>query len=315
MGRFGKNCEANGGISPSLRGVSFTSKRSPATGFLYALLAYASWGLFPLYWKYFGGVSPLEIVSHRVLWSVLLLALLVAAGRQMREVMAVLQDWRHLLVLLLTASLLSANWGIFIYGVLSGRVVQTSLGYFLNPLISILLALVFLKERLNRWQTAALVLAACGVAHFGWHLGHFPWIAIGLASTFGLYGLLRKVVRVSPLVGLLVETALMTPAALGMIAVLSRSGQAAFGASTSQIWLFASMGVITTLPLLWFNKAAKLLRLSTMGFLQYLVPTLQLLVGVIVFHEPFTRGEGVSFALIWAAIVIYLSSHLRQRTR
>ena len=265
-----------------------------------------------MYWKFFGGVSPLEIVSHRVLWSVLLLALLVAASQQLRELVAVLRNVRHLAILLLTASLLSANWGIFIYGVLSGHVVETSLGYFLNPLISILLALVFLKERMNRWQTAAVVLAACGVAHFGWHLGHFPWIALGLASTFGLYGLLRKVVRVSPLVGLLVETALMTPVALAMIALLAGHGQTAF--ETSQVFLFASMGVITTLPLLWFNKAAKLLRLSTMGLLQYLVPTLQLLVGVVIFHEPFTSREGISFVLIWAAIAIYLSSHLRERT-
>lgn len=287
------------------------TKNSPGAGYVYALLANASWGLFPLYWKFFGGVSPLEIVSHRVLWSVLLLALLVAASQQLRELVAVLRNVRHLGVLLLTASLLSANWGIFIYGVLSGHVVETSLGYFLNPLISILLALVFLKERMNRWQTAAVVLAACGVAHFGWHLGHFPWIALGLASTFGLYGLLRKVVRVRPLVGLLVETALMTPVALAMIAVLAGRGQAAF--ETSQVFLFASMGVITTLPLLWFNKAAKLLRLSTMGFLQYLAPTLQLLVGVVVFHEPFSSREVISFVLIWAAIAVYLSSHLRDR--
>ena len=290
------------------------SKPSPSAGFLYALLAYASWGLFPLYWKLFGGVSPLEIVSHRVLWSALLLAVFVAASRQLREVIAVVRNWRHLLVLFLTASLLSANWGIFIYGVLSKHVVETSLGYFLNPLISILLALVFLKERMNRWQTAAIALAACGVAHFGWHLGHIPWVALCLASSFGLYGLLRKVVRVSPLVGLLVETALMTPVAIGMIAFLSRNGHATFGTSTSQIWLFASMGLITTMPLLWFNKAAKLLRLSTMGFLQYLTPTLQLLVGVFAFHEPFTSREGVSFALIWAAIAIYLTSHLLERT-
>lgn len=246
-----------------------------------------------------------------MLWSVLLLALLVAAGRQLRELVAVLRNVRHLAVLLLTASLLSANWGIFIYGVLSGHVVETSLGYFLNPLISILLALIFLKERMNRWQTVAVVLATCGVAHFGWHLGHFPWIALGLASTFGLYGLLRKVVRVRPLVGLLVETALMTPVALAMLAVLAGRGQAAF--ETSQVLLFASMGVITTLPLLWFNKAAKLLRLSTMGFLQYLAPTLQLLVGVAVFHEPFSSREVISFVLIWAAIAVYLSSHLRER--
>lgn len=289
------------------------TKNSPGAGYVYALLAYASWGLFPLYWKFFGGVSPLEIVSHRVIWSVLLLALLVAAGRQLRELVAVVRNIRHLAILLLTASLLSANWGIFIYGVLSGHVVETSLGYFLNPLVSILLALVFLKERMTRWQTSAVVLAACGVAHFGWHLGHFPWLALSLASTFGLYGLLRKVVRVSPLVGLLVETALMMPFAVAMIALLAGQGQAAF--ETSQVFLFASMGVVTTLPLLWFNKAAKLLRLSTMGLLQYLVPTLQLLVGVVIFHEPFTSREGISFLLIWAAIAIYLASHLSGRPK
>ncbi len=295
--------------------MSSRSRHTPATGFLFAILAYASWGLFPLYWIFFAGVSPLEIVSHRVLWSFLLLAAMVVSAGQLPEVFAVFRNARHLSVLLLTAGLLSANWGIFIYGVLSGHVVETSLGYFLNPLISILLALVFLKERLNRWQAVAIVLAACGVAHFGWHLGRFPWVALGLASTFGLYGLLRKIVRVSPLVGLLVETALMAPVALGLIGFLSRNGQTAFSSTPSLVLLFISTGVITTLPLIWFNSAAKILRLSTMGFLQYLSPTLQLLVGVVVFQEPFTRREGVSFALIWAAIAIYLGSHLSGRWR
>ena len=149
-------------------------KRSALTGLIYALLAYASWGLLPLYWKPFGSASPLEIVSHRVIWSLILLAILTVMYRQVDEMRAVLRNGRRLAVLVSTASLLSVNWGLFIYGVVSGQVVQTSLGYFLNPLVSILLAFLFLKERLGRVQMVAVVLAACGVLHFGWHLGQLP---------------------------------------------------------------------------------------------------------------------------------------------
>ena len=166
--------------------------RPALTGLIYALLAYASWGLLPLYWKPFGIASPLEIVSHRVIWSLILLAILTVMYRQVDEMRAVLRNGRRLAVLVATASLLSVNWGLFIYGVVSGQVVQTSLGYFLNPLVSILLAFLFLKERLGRVQMVAVVLAACGVLHFGWHLGQLPWIALGLAFSFGLYGLLRN---------------------------------------------------------------------------------------------------------------------------
>ncbi|HEY5770253.1 MAG TPA: EamA family transporter RarD, partial [Terrimicrobium sp.] len=229
------------------------------------------------------------------------------------EMHAVLRNGKRLAVLVLTASLLSVNWGLFIYGVVSGQVVQTSLGYFLNPLVSILMAFLFLKERLSSMQTVAVVLAACGVLHFGWYLGSLPWIALGLAFSFALYGLLRKIVAVTPLIGLLIETLVMAPAALALIWSLSSEGRAEFGSSTRLTILFLGAGVVTTLPLLWFNSAAKLLRLSTMGFLQYLAPTLQLLVGVIVFEEPFTNREAISFALIWTAIGIYLYSLLRSR--
>ena len=297
----------------AIKRVPRSPKRSALTGLIYALLAYASWGLFPLYWKRFGSASPLEIVSHRVIWSLILLAILTVMYRQVDEMRAVLRNGRRLAVLVATASLLSVNWGLFIYGVVSGQVVQTSLGYFLNPLVSILLAFLFLKERLGRVQMVAVVLAACGVLHFGWHLGQLPWIALGLAFSFGLYGLLRKIVAVTPLAGLLVETAVMAPAALALIWSLSSQGRSEFGSSTRLTILFLGAGVVTTLPLLWFNSATKLLRLSTMGFLQYLAPTLQLIVGVIVFKEPFTNREAVSFVLIWTAIAIYLYSLLRSR--
>lgn len=287
--------------------------RVSSSGFLYAVLAYASWGIFPIYWKLFGPVSPLEVISHRVIWSLILIFGLVVGFGQLAELREVLGSLKKVGVLLLTASLLSVNWGIFVYGVVTGQIVQTSLGYFLNPLFSVLLALVFLKERLTRWQVVAVILAALGVLHFGWHLGHMPWIAIGLAVTFGFYGLLRKIVAVSPLVGLSVETALMTPVALGLIFMLSSQQRAIFGSSTMLTLLFLGAGVVTTLPLLWFNSAAKLLPFSTLGFLQYLAPTLQLLCGVLLYREPFSHREGISFLLIWVAIAIFLTSLLRKK--
>jgi rarD protein len=202
----------------------------------------------------------------------MLLAILTVVSGQGQETREVLRDSKRLLVLALTATLLSVNWGLFIYGVLSAQVVETSLGYFLNPLVSILLALLFLKERLSLVQSAAVLLAVCSVAQFGWFLGRPPWIALSLALTFGLYGLLRKTIAVSPLVGLLIETALMAPAALAVVLILSNQGRAAFGSSAKLSLLFFGAGVVTTLPLLWFNSATKLLRLSTMGFLQYWRP-------------------------------------------
>jgi chloramphenicol-sensitive protein RarD len=293
--------------------VTRSPNRPAQTGFLYALLAYASWGLLPLYWKQFGNAPPLEIVSHRVIWSLVLLAMFIVMFRQADEMRAVFRDGKRLATLVLTASLLGANWALFIYGVVSDQVVQTSLGYFLNPLVSILLGFVFLRERLSRTQTAAVFLAVCGVAHFGFHVGHLPWLALSLALTFGLYGLLRKIVAVTPLVGVTVETSLIAPVALGIIWALSSQGHAEFGSSLELNLLFVGAGVVTTLPLLWFNSAAKLLRLSTMGFLQYLAPTLQLLVGTIVFKEPFSAREAISFILIWTAIALYVFSLLRAR--
>lgn len=275
-------------------------------GFVYALLAFASWGLFPLYWREFAALSPIEVVSHRVIWSVLVLLVAVYFTRQMGEARAVVRNWRLVGMLFVTAALLSINWGVFIYAVAIKQVVQSSLGYFLNPLVTILLGLICLKERLGRLQITALVLAAAGVLHFGWHLGHMPWIALALAFSFGFYGLLRKIVAVTPLVGLLVETALMVPFALGGIAIIATREQHGFGSTPYMTGLFLIAGILTTLPLFWFNSAAKLLPLSTMGFLHYLTPTLQLLLGVLVFKEEFTSRQAVSFLLIWVAIMLYL---------
>lgn len=293
--------------------MNSASPRPPASGFAYAVLAYACWGLTPLYWKLFGHVSPFEIVSHRVIWSLAPLIILAALLGQGAELRRVIRRPRSLLALLLTAGLLSINWGLFIYAVVSSQVVETSLGYFLTPLVSILLACVFLKERLTRWQIAAVLLAAGGVMLFGWSLGRVPWIALGLAVSFGFYGLLRKIISIGPLIGLLVETAFMLLPALGVIALLDRHHEILFGHTTRHTLLFIGGGLITTFLLVLYNHAAKLLPFSTMGFLQFFTPSLQLLVGVAVFHEPFTHREAGAFLLIWIAIAIYLASLLRGR--
>lgn len=275
---------------------------------VYAVLAYASWGALPLYWKPFGAGTALEVACHRALGSLLVLIVLVMALRQAGELRHVLHEWRELGVLVITALLLSANWLLFIHAVNAGQVVEASLGFFLMPLVSIVLGLVFLRERLRPWQVVAVVLAAAGVLHYGWHLGRVPWLALTLAVSFAVYALLRKVVPVSPLVGLLIEAAVVAPFAVGTLAWLTARGETLFGASGPLTGLFLGAGAITTLPLIWFNNATKLLPLSTMGFLQYLEPTIALLIAVLIFREAFSARDAVSFGLIWIAIALYLGT-------
>jgi len=283
-------------------------------GAVNAILAYGAWGLFPIYWKFFGLVSPLEIISHRVVWSLVFLSGLIFFLKLGPELQEVLRKPGRLAALFGTAALLTMNWAIFIYGVSSSQVVQTSLGYFINPLVSVLLGFLILKERLNRAQVVACLLAAAGVVWYGWQLGHLPWIAIALALTFGFYGMCRKVVPVSPIVGVALETALMSPLALGVIFVLAAHHGSHFRESPTLTLLFLGAGIVTSIPLIWFNNAAKLLPLSTLGFLQYLAPTLQLLVGVALYHEPFTYRHAIAFSLIWIAVGIYLRFGFRRRS-
>lgn len=276
-----------------------------------AVLAYGAWGIFPLYWKLFGSVPPMEIVCHRVVWSLVFVAGLAAVLKRGAELRALIRSRKILAALLLTATLLSVNWGIFIYAVNVGRIVETSLGYFIVPLVNVLLGCLVLKERLSLLQIVAVVLAASGVLVFGANLGTVPWIALGLALTFGLYGLFRKMVPASPIVGILVETALLTPVALLVLALMNARQPSSFMNSGSLTLLFLGSGIVTSLPLLWFNNATKLLPLSTMGFFQYLAPSLQLLVGVAVYHEPFPFRKLAAFVLIWTAIALFIRSAFR----
>ncbi|HEY9737079.1 MAG TPA: EamA family transporter RarD [Trichocoleus sp.] len=279
-------------------------------GPIYAVLAYGAWGLLPIYWKFFGQVPPVEVLSHRMIWSAVFLSGLLLILQRGSEVGQILRSRQTLLRLLMTALLLTFNWGLYIYGVNTNRVVETSLGYFINPLVSVLLGFIFLKERLQWGQRLAVLLAALGVGNFVWQFGSVPWIALALAFSFAFYGLLRKIVPVTPLVGLAVETLLITPFVIALVLYWSATGESHFAVSWQLTLLFVGAGVMTSLPLLWFNNAAKRLRLSTLGFFQYLAPSIQLMLGVFLYREPFTPTHAVTFGLIWLALVIYSATSL-----
>ncbi|NMF82180.1 EamA family transporter RarD [Nodosilinea sp. P-1105] len=274
-------------------------------GPLYAVLAYAAWGILPIYWKWFGAIPAIEVLSHRMIWSAVFLCAILLAQRRLPALRALLQSPQAVAALLLTASLLSLNWGLYIYGVNSDRVVEASLGYYINPLVSVVLGFVFLQERLHRVQQLAVALAAVGVGYFIWQLGQVPWIALGLALTFAVYGLVRKVVPVAPLVGLTVETLLITPLTLLFVSYLGLTGNGHFGQSFPMTVLFMGAGVTTSLPLLWFNNAAQRLSLASLGFFQYLAPSIALLLGIFLYGEPFTPTHGVTFGSIWLALGLY----------
>jgi chloramphenicol-sensitive protein RarD len=290
---------------------SALQKSAAHTGAIYALVAYTAWGLLPIYWKFFGQVPAVEVLSHRIIWSMVFLTGLLFLQQRNAELKQIWRSPRQLGILLTTALLLTFNWGLYIYAVNANHVVETSLGYYINPLVSVLLGFLFLKERLNRGQFLAVMLATLGVTNFIWHFGSVPWIALGLAFSFAFYGLLRKVAAVAPMSGLAIETLLVTPAALALVAYLAASGKGHMGANWTLNLLFMGAGIATSLPLLWFNNAAKRLRLSTLGFFQYVAPSLQLIIGVFLYHEPFTITHAVTFGFIWSALIIFSISSLR----
>lgn len=276
------------------------------------MLAYGAWGLLPIYWKLFGQIPAGEVLSHRIVWSTLfLIGLLTVQGRR-AEFGPIWRSRRQWGVLVITGLLLAFNWGLYIYGVNTDRVVETSLGYFINPLVNVFLGFVVFKERLNRWQWLAVLLAALGVAQFAWRLQTVPWIALALAFSFALYGLLRKLAPVAPMVGLATETLFIAPIALTVIGYQAVTGTSHFTANGGMTLLFVGSGVATSFPLLWFNNAAKRLRFSTLGFFQYLAPSLQLLLGVFLYREPFTQTHAVTFGFIWLALLIYSTTSFKR---
>ncbi len=281
-------------------------------GILYGALAYGLWGVVPAFWKLLIWISPVEILSHRVVWGLGTLLLLVAASGRIEATRQALRDRRVLLAMLGSAILLATNWGIFVYSVSANRLLEVSLGYFINPLVSVALGVAVLGERLRPAQKLAIALAGAGVTALTVHLGHLPYLALILAVSFGLYGLVRKTARVESLAGTTVETALMTPLAVAFLVVLAARGDGQLGQASWQVHLLlVATGVVTLAPLLLFNSAARRLPLSTVGLLQYLAPTGHFLLAVLVYGEPFSTVTLGAFLVIWAGLAVFSYDALR----
>ena len=276
------------------------------------LAAYAIWGFMPLYFKLLASVQPTEIVAHRIIWSLLLLGLLATLWRRWGAIRAALATGKVLTTLIVTACLIAVNWLVYIYAIVSGHVLEGSLGYYLNPLVNVLFGVLLLKERLTRAQVFACLLAGAGVAVMAAGAGSGLWISLTLALSFASYGFLRKVAPVDALEGLWVETLILAPLSLVWVLYLMGQGTAGFGHQAWSIDLFLILGgAVTALPLLLFTAAAKRLPYSTLGFLQYIAPSLQFLLAVLVFHEPFGQVQALCFAAIWVALAIFSVEAIR----
>lgn len=281
-------------------------------GLIAAALAYILWGLFPLYIKQLADVGAVEVVVHRSVWSLVFVFVLLAALRRLAWLKAALGDRRTLTTFAASALLLALNWGLYVWAVSAGRIVDASLGYFINPLFNVLLGVLVLHERPRPLQWAAVALAACGVLWLIVGAGEWPWIALVLAASFGLYGLLRKTAPLGATEGLALETLMQAPLAVGLLAWWTWQGTSALSAQdpATSAWLLLA-GPFTAIPLLLFAAGARRLTMATLGLLQYLGPTIQFALGVFVYHEPFSAQRAVGFALIWSALALYSAESLR----
>ncbi len=300
--------------SPSRPAPGTAADTAARNGMLAALGAFLIWGLAPLYFRAIGSVPPFEIVAHRMLWSALFLAALIAvlpSTGGFARVRGVLAQPRLVGLLGFTALLTGSNWLVFIWAIDAGRLLEASLGYFINPLVSVALGALFLGERLRPLQALAVAIACAGVAWRVWQLGGLPWIPLFLAGTFGLYGLLRKRAPVEAVSGLFIETLLVAPLALGWLLWLQHHGSLSFGSGAHTDWLLALTGILTAVPLMLFAIGARRLPLATVGFLQYIAPSLNFVVAVWLFREPFDTTQLIGFALIWLALALYSADLVR----
>jgi chloramphenicol-sensitive protein RarD len=280
-------------------------------GIVLAAASYVAWGVFPAYFLLLKSVSPVEVLAHRMIWSLVFLSCVLALRRQWSWLRPLTRQPRLVLGFALSAALLSGNWFLYIWAVTNGHVIDASLGYFINPLVNILLGFVLLHERLRPAQWFAIFIAALGVLWLTWQGHHFPWIAIVLALTFGFYGLMRKLAALGPLEGLSLETLLLFPLAAAYLIGTALAGTNAFvQADFAMRALLVAAGPITAIPLLLFAAGARRIRLSTLGLLQFIAPTLQLLLGIWLFHEPFGGARMGGFVIIWTALALYSAEGL-----
>ena len=295
--------------------VQNQSTDSAATGLLAGLGAYLIWGIAPLYFKLLGDLSAPEILAHRSIWSLLLALILLAALGKLRGLRAVLTSRKTMLALMVSTALITTNWLIFIWAIVNDHLLDASLGYYINPLISVLLGVLVLGERLRPLQWIAVALATLGIGYELWQFGSLPLVALGVALTFGFYGLVRKKTPVDSLTGLTVETLFMLPLAVGFLMWTTSPTSNLLNNSMAFNGLLLLAGPVTLTPLLLFNIAARRLNLSTLGFLQYLGPTLMFFLAVLLYNEPFDKAKLVTFIFVWTALGFYSADALMQRRK
>ena len=280
-------------------------------GVIYAVAAYILWGILPVYWKLINSVFSIEILSNRIVWAFIFTIVIIAVTKQWAELKRIAKDKKQMFYIFIASVLISINWGLYIWAVNSDKIVDASLGYYINPLLAVVLGVVIFKEKLNYWTGAALTIASIGVIIKAVQYGKIPWISLGLAISFALYGAIKKSVKANSIVGLTLETAIVTPVAAAYIVSRHVSGLGAFEKEgTLVILLLIGAGAVTAIPLLLFASGAKRLPLSLIGFTQYISPTISLIIGIFVYHEGFTAVDMIGFCFIWAALAIYSFSQI-----
>lgn len=285
-------------------------------GVLFALAAYILWGFFPLYFKAIQQVSALQILAHRIAWGFVFTLAVVLVLRQWKEFRASVFNRRTFLIYAGASVVLGINWFTYVWAVITNHVVESSLGYFINPIVSVLLGVIFLRERLRTFQWVAISMVTAGVVYLTITFGQLPWISLVLAVTFGFYGLLKKIAPLGALHGITLETAVLTIPSLVYLFIVNANGTGTFGHSTPLLdFLLVLSGPVTAIPLLLFATGARRIPLTTIGLLQYIAPTLQFLLGVLVFHEPFDQSRLIGFMIIWLALVLFSVENLLARRR
>ena len=287
-------------------------------GVVYGLGAYLMWGVLPIYWKLLHEVPALEILASRFIWSAVFVGLLLCLMGKLQmfleETKGVFSTWKTGLTMLAAAITISFNWGIFIWAVEDGRIVETSMGYYINPLVSVLFGMLFLGERLNKLQVIAVICACIGIGAMIVKNGSLPWVSVSLAATFAFYGLLKKIIKVNALTSIMLETLILSPVAIGYLLHLSSNGGNSYetcGAGT--IALMMGAGAVTATPLIFFTNCAKLLPLKMVGFMQYIAPTISLLIGVFMYGEAFTFTHAIAFGCIWTGLAFFICSQLQTK--